>query len=392
MKACIMCGGTGTRLRPLTFERPKPNIPILNKPSVAHLVDHLSIEGFNEIVITLKYLGENIEQYLGDGSMFGVNVEYAYEEEKLGTAGGVKNADEFLRGSPFLVLGGDHVMNLNLREFYRFHESHDGLVSIGLLCIDDPRPFGIVDMDVNNILHRFKEKPGPGEIFSNLASTGIYVCDSEVLDWIPSNREYDFAHDLFPHILDEGEKIYGFLVRGHWTDVGNPAAYRQACRWKLENLPGTEIAGHFYMQETRIKGPVNIGHDVSMGSNTSVVGPVMIGENVKIGNDVLIGPYTTIGKNCVIKDQARILSSYLYNDVIIGENSSASGVIIDDRTSIGANCVIENNSVIGPRVVIRDNVTVHSGSRIWPDLVVKEGTVVREDLINESYETSTKGS
>lgn len=387
-----MCGGRGTRLRPLTFERPKPNIPILNKPSVAHLVEHLNVEGFNDITITLKYLGEKIEEYLGDGSMHGVNIDYAYEPKKLGTAGGVKNAEDSLRGAPFLVVGGDHVMNLNLREFYRFHESHDGLISIGLLCIDDPQPFGIVDMNVNNLITRFKEKPGPGEIFSNLASTGIYICDPEILDWIPEGEQFDFANDLFPRILEESEKIYGFLVRGHWTDVGNPAAYRQACRWMLENLPGTEIAGHFHMQQTRIKGPVNIGHDVSLGTNTSVVGPVMIGENVKIGNNVLIGPYTTIGNNCIIKDNARVLSSYIYDDAVVGENTSASGTIIDKKSNVGSECVLENNSVIGPRVVIRDNATVHSGAKIWPDLVIKEDRVIKEDLVNEEYGTDTSGS
>src|SRR5674536_314254 len=185
MKACIMCGGAGTRLRPLTFERPKPSIPLLNKPSVGHLVEHLSANGFNDIVITLGYLGRNIEEYLGDGLMFGVEINYIRERHKLGTAGSVKNAEHLLNDGPFLVVGGDHVMDFNLREFYQFHRKNDSILSVGAMSIDDPREYGILDIDVNNRVHRFREKPSSGEIFSNLASTGIYMCDPELFSHIP---------------------------------------------------------------------------------------------------------------------------------------------------------------------------------------------------------------
>jgi len=133
MKTCIMCGGEGTRLRPLTFDRPKPMIPLLNKPSVVHLVEHLAKEGFSDIVLTLGYLGGEIEAALGDGSMYGVHIEYVREKDKMGTAGSVKNAEELFEGEPFMVVGGDHVMDIGLREFVRFHEKNDALVTIGLL-------------------------------------------------------------------------------------------------------------------------------------------------------------------------------------------------------------------------------------------------------------------
>lgn len=385
MKACIMCGGEGTRLRPLTFARPKPSIPILNKPSVVHLIEHLSKEGFNDIVITLAYMADKIEEELGDGRIFGVHIDYVYEKDKLGTAGGVKNAEKYLRDEPFIVLGGDHVLNLNLREMHRFHEMTDALVTIGLLSIDDPREFGIADMDVNNRIRRFLEKPGPGEIFSNLASTGIYVCDPEIFDWIPANTKYDFAKDLFPAILAKKRKINGILARGKWTDVGSPQAYRQAQRWMLEALPGTTIEGQFNTKDARIKGPVSLGHNVSVGSNSAMVGPIVIGENTAIGDNVLIGPYTTIGSNCVINNDSRILSSYIFNDVLIGENSNVSGSIIDNGTKVGNNCSLENGTVIGPDVLIEDDVTVHSDVRIWPEIIVPAKAKVKEDILNESY-------
>jgi mannose-1-phosphate guanylyltransferase len=385
MKACIMCGGEGTRLRPLTFERPKPSIPILNKPSVVHLIEHLSKEGFNSIVITLGYMAENIEEQLGDGRIFGVHIDYVYEKEKLGTAGGVKNAEKYLKDEPFLVLGGDHVLNLNLREMYRFHDKTDALVTIGLLSIDDPREFGIADMDVNNRIRRFLEKPGPGEIFSNLASTGIYMCDPEIFDWIPEKVKYDFAKDLFPSMLEKDYKINGILARGKWTDVGNASAYRQAQRWMLEALPGTTIVGHFSSKDARLTGPLQLGHNVSVGSNSAIVGPVVIGENTRIGDNVLIGPYTTIGSNCVINNESRILSSYIFNNIVIGSNCNVSGSIIDNGAKVSDNSCLENGTVIGPNVSIGSNTTVHSNIKIWPDIVIPAGTSVKADMINLSY-------
>ncbi len=382
MKACIMCGGEGTRLRPLTFERPKPSIPILNKPSVVHLIEHLAKEGFNDIVITLGYMAEKIEEQLGDGRIYGVHINYVYEHKKLGTAGGVKNAEKYLKGETFLVLGGDHVLNLNLRELYRFHERMNAKVTIGLLSIDDPSEFGIADMDVNNRIHRFLEKPGPGEIFSNLASTGIYVCNPEILDMIPENQEYDFARDLFPKLLKNGEKVNGVLARGNWTDVGSPAAYRQAQRWMLSGMPGTVIEGNFTTKEARINGPLHLGHNVSVGSNSAIVGPIIIGENTSIGDNVLIGPYTTIGSNCTIDDDTRILSSYIFNGVTIGKNTNVSGSIIDNRTTVGDNCSLENGTVIGPDVVIRNGATIHSNVKIWPKQTIKEGVSVKENVVS----------
>lgn len=392
MKACIMCGGAGTRLRPLTFKHPKPSIPILNKPSVLHLIEHLSREGFNEIVMTLGYMGERIEEQLGDGHMFGVHIDYVYEKEKLGTAGGVKNAVKYLKDEPFIVLGGDHVLNLNLREMYRFHETNDALVTIGLISIDDPREFGIADMDINNRIHRFFEKPKAGQIFSNLASTGIYVCDSSIFEWIPENKKYDFAKDLFPSLLTADEKINGVLVRGKWTDVGSSAAYRQAQRWMLDALPGTTIEGNFTTRNARIKGPLSIGNNVSIGSNSSLVGPIVIGENTTIGDNVLIGPYSVIGSNCNIDDHAKILSSYLFDNVSIGKDSNISGGVVADETIVGEHCFLENGTVIGHKVIIGNNSTIHSGVKVWPEVKIDNNSSIKDTLINSDYDITNEGS
>jgi mannose-1-phosphate guanylyltransferase len=363
----------------------------MNKPSVGHLVEHLSKNGFNEIVITLGYMGEAIEQYLGDGSLFGVDIKYVYEKEKMGTAGSVKNAEQYLGDSPFLVVGGDHVLNLNLRELYDFHNKTDSLVTISVLSIDDPREFGIVDLDNNMVIHRFREKPGPGQIFSNLASTGIYALSPEVLDFIPKQK-YDFAKDLFPKMLAENRTITGWLARGQWTDVGSPKAYREAQKWMLENMPGTTLHGRLHVENAKLNGPLTVGTNVTVGKNSVIVGPVVIGDNTVIGDNVLIGPYTSIGNACNIGSDTRILSAIIYNGVRIGAGCSVSGTIADNDVSIGRNCILENGTVIGPRTMIGNDVTVHSDVRIWPEVVIQAGVSVIKDTVNEHFATDVNGS
>jgi len=392
MKVCIMCGGEGTRLRPLTFERPKPCIPIVNRPSIEHLVAHLSTMGFNEIVITLGYLGSSIEEALGDGSLFGVDITYVREEVKMGTAGSVKNAQEYLDGSPFLVVGGDHVTDLNVLEFYREHRRSDGIVSIGLISIDDPSEYGIAEIDANYDILRFKEKPGPGEIFSNLASTGMYVCDPEIFDYIPPGIKFDFAKDLFPGLMENGASLKGWLARGNWTDVGSPSSLRAAERWILQRLSVTNISGNLSMKGAQILGPVLLGDSISLGNNAKVIGPVSIGSGTIIEENALIGPYTSIGDDCAIKANAKIFSSSLYDRIMVGPNSTVSGSIIDNDTVIRECCSIENDTVIGPRTMLQRGVVIHSKTRLWPEVIVPEGTVVKEHVLNDRFDSRCEGS
>jgi mannose-1-phosphate guanylyltransferase len=392
MKVCIMCGGEGTRLRPLTFERPKPCIPIVNKPSLQHLVSHLSNLGFRDVIVTLGYMGGAIEEALGDGSLFDVSITYVHERTKLGTAGSVRNAKDCLDDQEFLVVGGDHVTDINLLEFYREHLKQRSICTIGLISIDEPSDYGIAEIDVNYRIMRFKEKPAPGEIFSNLASTGMYVCSPEIFDHIPPERKYDFARDLFPHLMSEGLTLTGWLARGNWSDVGSPTSLRQAERWKLQEIPFTSIDGTLNMKTARIQGPVQLGDSVSLGVGSRLIGPLAIGSGTTIGDHVLVGPYTSIGEECRLMNNVKVFSSSIYNRVIVGTDSTVSGSIIDNDTRIGSLCSIENDTVIGPRVTIGDRVVVHSRTRVWPELQVPEKTVVKEHLLNEKFDVRCEGS
>jgi len=241
MKVCIMCGGEGTRLRPLTFERPKPCIPIVGLPSIQHLVSHLSNLGFREVIITLGYMGSVIEESLRDGSLFGVEITYVREETKLGTAGSVKNAQRYLEDGDFLVVGGDHVTDLNLLEFYRDHTRNRAPITIGLISIDEPGDYGIAEIDADFRIQRFKEKPSPGEIFSNLASTGIYACTSEIFDEIPSETKFDFAQRPLPP-PDGGRAPHKGLACAGQLDRCREPIVSSPCR-EMET-PGDPIHEH----------------------------------------------------------------------------------------------------------------------------------------------------
>ncbi|MPL82609.1 Glucose-1-phosphate adenylyltransferase [bioreactor metagenome] len=387
-----MCGGEGTRLRPLTFERPKPCIPIANKPSIVHLVTHLANLGFTDIVLTIGYMGDDIQNALGDGSLYGANITYVSEEIKLGTAGSVKNAQKYLEDAPFLVVGGDHMTDLNLLEFYRDHMSSPAITSIGLISIEDPREFGIAEIDASLRIRRFREKPSPGEIFSNLASTGIYVCDPQIFEFIPENTKFDFAKDLFPLLMEKGYQLNGWLARGNWTDVGNPAMLRAAEKWILQEKTVTSVSGTLNIKDAHITGPVTLGDGITLGAGSRIVGPVLVGNGVMIGDNVIIGPYTSIGDNCVIKTNAKIFSSSIYNGVVIGSNTTISGSIVDVSTNVGDNCSIEHNTVIGARSILQSDVTIHSGTRLWPEVIVQEGSVVKVHLLNPKFDSRFEGS
>lgn len=393
MKVCIMCGGEGTRLRPLTFERPKPCIPIVNTPSIQHLVSHLSNLGFNDVIITLGYKGNAIENALGDGSLFGVNITYVHEEAKLGTAGSVKNAQHHLEDAPFLVVGGDHITDIDLLSFYRQHvRDEESIVSVGLVSINDPFEYGIAEIDHNYQIKRFKEKPAPGELFSNLASTGMYVCNPEIFEYIPFNTQFDFARNLFPFLLNEGYMLKGNLMRGNWTDVGSPRSLREAERWMLQDLPYTSISGDFTVRGAQIIGPVQVGSSITIGENSRIIGPVSIGAGTVIEDNVLIGPYTSIGDRCIIHKGTKIFSSSIYNQVMVGTSCTISGSIIDNDAILSDYCSLENDTVIGPRAVIKNSALIHAGTRLWPEVIIQEGEVVKEHVLNDAYEISYSGS
>ena len=213
MKAVIMAGGEGTRLRPLTSNAPKPMMPIANAPMMEHIVQLLRRHGFEEIVVTVAFMGNQIRNYFGDGSEFGVRMVYATEETPLGTAGSVRNARDEL-DDRFLVISGDVLTDIDLGAIVRFHEERNALATIGLSPVDDPLEFGIVITRDDGSVERFLEKPTWGQVFSDTINTGIFVLEPEVFDWIADGRQVDFSAEVFPALLEAEKPLYGAVLEG----------------------------------------------------------------------------------------------------------------------------------------------------------------------------------
>ena len=235
MKAVILAGGFGTRLRPLTFTKPKPMIPLVNKPVIEHVVDYLVSHGLNDIVVTTTFLSEMIMEHFRYRE--DVHLSFPTEPKPLGTAGSMKNAGLDLEEEPFVVIQGDNITDLNLRGLIDFHYEAGGLVTIALAHVKDPWNYGIAQLEGDGCVSRFQEKQPKGKCFSNLANTGIYVVEPKAMEFVPERIPFDFAKDLFHllHVKEKG-KMFGYEIDADyfWADVGQPDGYMKATEWMLK--------------------------------------------------------------------------------------------------------------------------------------------------------------
>ncbi|HEX3715688.1 MAG TPA: NDP-sugar synthase, partial [Trebonia sp.] len=228
MKAVVMAGGEGTRLRPMTANQPKPLLPVVNKPIMEHVLRLLKRHGFDETVVTVQFLAAMVRNYFGDGDDLGMSLHYATEETPLGTAGSVKNAEDELKDDTFLVISGDALTDMDLSEMVRFHKENGALVTVGLTRVPDPLEFGIVIADEDGKIQRFLEKPTWGQVFSDTVNTGVYIMEPEVLAEVSAKESVDWSHDVFPRLLQRGAPIYGYVSDRYWEDVGTLESYLKA--------------------------------------------------------------------------------------------------------------------------------------------------------------------
>jgi mannose-1-phosphate guanylyltransferase/phosphomannomutase len=283
MKAVVMAGGEGSRLRPLTSRRPKPLAPIANKPVMEHIVDLLRRHGITEIVATLHYLADEIESYFGDGSAFGVSMHYVVEDTPLGTAGAVKLAADILGSGSFLVISGDALTDLDLSALAADHARSGAAATITLQRVTNPLEFGVVITDDNQRITRFLEKPSWGEIFSDTINTGIYVLEPEVLDYMERGKSYDFSRDIFPRLLHENKLVAGYVATEYWTDIGNLQQYQQANYDALNGKVRVEIAG------SQMTPGVWADEGCNIDPQAHLTGPLVLGRNVVIGAGAAVG-------------------------------------------------------------------------------------------------------
>lgn len=330
MKALLLAGGLGTRLRPLTEQWPKPMAWVGNRPWLEHLILHLKEEGIKDFVLAVKHVPEVIRSHFGDGRKLGVRIEYAVEDQLLGTAGAIKNAEPLL-SDRFLVLNADIIQRLSLTPLLEFHKKRGGLVTIGLTEVEDPSPYGVVEQNEDGRILRFVEKPKPHEAPSRRINAGIYVMEKEALDFIPAGQEVSIERETFPALIRQERGVYGYLCDGYWLDMGTTERYRRLHRDILDQTFPLQLPG-----KERGRG-IWVGEDCSVGSGVLFVPPVLIGRGVKIGDRSVIGPYTVIGNDCVIDSQVRIAQSILWDRCTVHQGTQLNHCIFGFDLVIRAN-------------------------------------------------------
>lgn len=375
MRAVLMAGGSGTRLRPLTCDLPKPMVPILNRPIAEHIINLLKRHHIREIIATLHYLPDVMRDYFQDGSDFGVQMTYAVEEDQpLGTAGCVKNVAELL-DSTFLVISGDSITDFDLSAAIRFHKERGAKATLILKHVPNPLEFGVVITDEAQRIRRFLEKPSSSEIFSDTVNTGTYILEPEVLEYLPPDQEADFSKDLFPLLLEKSEPMYGFITDGYWCDVGHLDAYREAQYDALSQRVQLDFA-----YEERSPG-IWIGQNTHINSTAHLKAPVLIGHNCRIGERVTIEPGTVIGDNVTVGSDADLKRPIIWNGVIVGDEAhlracvTARGVRVDRRAHVLEGAVVGSLSTVG------EEAQVNPGVRVWPSKLIEPGAILNMNLI-----------
>lgn len=379
MKAVVMAGGEGSRLRPLTIGRPKPMVPIVNAPVMEHILGLLRRHGITDVVVTLQYLARVIQEYFGDGSDFGMRIQYTIEETPLGTAGSVKNAEHLL-DEPFLVISGDALTDFDLGQILEYHDRQKAMATLTLYRVPNPLEYGVVILDKTGRVVRFLEKPSWGEVFSDTVNTGIYLIDPSIFKYVPSNRSVDWSNDVFPQLLKNNDPMFGFVSSGYWCDVGNMQEYVRANADMLNGLvnldmPAYELPGRIWVAGASKEG------DAEIDATARLYGPVFLGKGVDVrANAVIHGP-SVIGDYSIVEQRATIDRSIVWPNCYVGENSDLHGALIGKQCNIKSGTVIFEGAVVGDNCTIGEGAIVRPNIKLWPNKVVDPGATVSSSII-----------
>ncbi len=338
MKALILAGGEGTRLRPLTLNTPKPIVPVVTIPFLRYQIELLRQHGISEIILSLSYQPQRIEEVLGDGANFGVRLRYVVEPVPLGTAGAFKNSEPLL-DTAIVVFNGDILCELNLTEVIRRHRERRAVATLVLTRVANPSAYGLVETGNDGRIDRFLEKPAAHEITCDTINAGTYILEPEVLDWIPPCENHSFERGLFPTLLKNGRPMYAFISDGYWIDIGTPQKYLQV---------------HADILRRRFSPALSLPTGATNTSD-SVVDP---STTIREGSQVIasaVGSGSVIGKNVVIEN------SVVWSRVTIGDSARLSGCIVGNQCDIGSHASLSRGIVLG------DGSMVTSYSRLLTD-------------------------
>ena len=335
MKAIILVGGEGTRLRPLTYSVVKPMVPVVNRPFIEHVMLKLAAHGINDIVLAMGYKPDSIFSYFKEGAGAGIKLTYSLEENPLGTAGAVKNAGGNVKDT-FFVLNGDTFSDIDYTEMLALHRRNSARATIALSHVDDPTRFGVVVTGEDGRVKAFIEKPAWENVTSHWINAGVYILEPAVLDCIPGGQFFMFEKSVFPPMLERGEAVFACASKAYWIDVGRPSQYHQLNRDILRGICSSPLhrVGNVTIDQTcvihpsaRIIGPAIIGGDCSIGENAMIAGPAVIGRGCRIG------------KKAVIED------SVLWDNIFIGAGACVIGSIIASGANIDENARLEDLTV-----------------------------------------------
>ena len=373
MKAVVLAGGEGTRLRPLTFTRPKPMLPLGPYPIIHYVISHLANNGFEDIIVIPGYLQDQIMGYLGDGSKFGVRITYVVEPGGVtfGTAGSLKLAAHLLDDT-FLVVQADVISEIPLREMKKFHSDHGAEVSIGLTKVDDPSSYGVAVLDDHQEIVKFIEKPPAGTSPSNLVSTGFYILEPEVVDYI-EDEKWDFARDLFPYLMRVGEHLFGFSSHAFWVDVGELKGYLAGINWVLRNLVKDPPQNAMIIGS--LNEPVFAQGTVKIGDGVHVTGPAWIENGVSLEDNVTVKPGSVLKENCQLRSGTTFESGIVFERATVGTGCTVRSTIIGERANIGSGVFVDR-AIIGQGSRIGDKARILPGSKLWPNTNIDNGNTI----------------
>ncbi len=359
MKALILVGGLGTRLRPLTINTPKAMMPVVGKPFMAHVIAHLKDHGVAEVILTRGHLAGQMEHYFGDGAGMGIKIVYVDETRPLGTAGGIKNCQAYL-DSTFFVLNGDVFSTIDLSAMLRAHREKDAIATIALVPVDNPAAFGLVETEGDGRIRRFIEKPKPDEVTTDMINAGCYILEPEVLDYIKPDTNTSIERETFQLLLKDQRPFYAFNDRqAYWIDMGNRDKYFELnvdilsgkCRCAASLPPGVHLGEGVIVDGTaRLDGNVIIGNHCRVGAGAKISGPAVLGAECVVGADVSI-------------DRSIIWSGVSFGEGAVVESSIiAGGCRISPRNHITASALADG--VYTPPDIILE------ASQIWPGTIL----------------------
>jgi NDP-sugar pyrophosphorylase family protein len=347
MKAILLAGGKGTRLRPLTLHTPKPIVPIFDRPFLYYQIDLLrQIPEIDEVILSLNYQPRRIEEIFGDGSDIGIRIRYLVEPSPLGTGGAVKFAEQYLDDS-VVVFNGDVLTQVNLAEVLALHRSRKARATIVLTPVENPSAYGLVETDPDGNVRRFLEKPDPHQVTCDTINAGIYVLEPGTFDRIPRDTAWSIERSYFPSLVDRGETFVAYVYRGYWIDIGTPAKYLQVHR---DIMDGRFVAPPF----DALGSQPSISAEARVEEGATMEGPCFVADGAIVKTGARVAPYSVIGRQCHVEEEAVVDGGILWANSWVGREARVGSAILGRHCHVGRSAIVPDGAVLGDKSVLTD--------------------------------------